>query len=329
MSEFKTKTKEELIKKIEELEALIKTIREEKDTQDNLNFQWTGNLGHWYWYRETNRVLFNEKKIEALGYKRNEIPDNIGYDFFTSKIHPEDYDLVMDNMRDHLYGRSPAYEISYRIKTKSENWKWFYDRGVITKRDDAGKPEIISGVVFDITEQKEMESLLVQQNQQLLELSQTDPLTGINNRRALMEKLEYEMLRSKRANSNLCILLLDIDFFKKINDTYGHMIGDKVLKLVADSLKSSLRKTDIIGRYGGEEFLIVLPDCRLADGIQVAEKIRMGISQIEFEIKLQVTVSGGVADFQNNSIDEMIKTADDLLYKAKQKGRNRIEFNIS
>lgn len=326
MDDFGNLSRQDLVLKVRELQALLDAIESEKNDQEFLNFPWIGNLGNWYWYRKTNRVIFNEAKIIALGYQKDEIPNQVGFEFFTQKLHPDDYDLVMENMRRHLGGLSPAYEITYRIRRKDGEWIWFYDRGKITKQDEDGKPELVAGIVFDVTEQKKMEELLKKQNQQLLELSLTDPLTGLFNRRALFDKLDYELKRAARIKNYLCLLMLDIDYFKKINDTYGHLIGDEILKGIAEALRNNVRDTDIVGRYGGEEFLIVLPDCALSDGINVAEKIRHTIMGSEFVQNIKITISGGIVEYGNENIEDFINSADLYLYQAKQKGRNRIEY---
>ena len=326
MDDFGNLSRQDLVLKVRELQALLDPIESEKNDQEFLNFPWIGNLGNWYWYRKTNRVIFNEAKIIALGYQKDEIPNQVGFEFFTQKLHPDDYDLVMENMRRHLGGLSPAYEITYRIRRKDGEWIWFYDRGKITKQDEDGKPELVVGIVFDVTEQKKMEELLKKQNQQLLELSLTDPLTGLFNRRALFDKLDYELKRAARIKNYLCLLMLDIDYFKKINDTYGHLIGDEILKGIAEALRNNVRDTDIVGRYGGEEFLIVLPDCALSDGINVAEKIRHTIMGSEFVQNIKITISGGIVEYGNENIEDFINSADLYLYQAKQKGRNRIEY---
>jgi len=326
MSDLLGLTKEELINKIKELTLLLDAVQANLNENELLNFPWAGNLGNWYWSVKSNRVLFNDQKILVLGYKKEEIPENIGFEFFTSKLHPEDYDLVMDNMRNHLYGKSSAYESAYRIQSKDGSWLWFYDRGVITKRDENGKPELVTGIVFDITEQKRMEDLLVEQNLKLEEMSRTDFLTNLNNRRTLFERLEYEMKRVARTKEPLSVLLLDIDHFKKVNDTHGHLVGDKVLIEVAKLIKSSIRITDIPGRYGGEEFLVIRPACDAQGAMRVAETLRQNVQNAEFAAGLKITISGGIKLYGQGTADELIEAADQNLYRAKKNGRNQIDY---
>jgi diguanylate cyclase (GGDEF)-like protein len=158
-----------------------------------------------------------------------------------------------------------------------------------------------------------------------------DSLTGLFNRRHLDEVLPIELARSKRANSPLTILMLDIDHFKNINDTHGHQVGDTVLQAVSNTLKTSVRAGDIVCRYGGEEFILVFPGMQAGDGRARAEKIRMMIgSQTIRErdqlIGVTISIGGSVYPKDGNSDDKLISLADLALYRAKQNGRNRVEF---
>ncbi len=105
---YESLSKKELIARLRELQSMLNAIREESNYQELLNFPWVGNLGNWYWYIKTNRVIFNDSKVLALGYSKDEVPAEIGFEFFTDKIHPDDHDRVMNNMRDHLYGKIPC-----------------------------------------------------------------------------------------------------------------------------------------------------------------------------------------------------------------------------
>ncbi len=326
MDDYRNLSRDELIQKIGELQNLLDALKAEKDNQELFNFPWIGNLGNWYWTVKSNTLICNDQKILTLGYSKEEIPEKLGFEYFTEKLHPDDYDRIMDNMRSHLYGKTPVYEVTYRIQTKDGDWKWFYDRGKVTVRSDSGKAEMVAGIVFDVTEQKRMEQLLADQNQQLLELSTVDFLTKIFNRRALYEKLEYEIGRAERYLYPFSILMMDIDFFKKVNDTYGHLTGDKILVQFAETIGEIIRKTDIFGRYGGEEFMLILPEIDKQGGIIVAEKIRKRIQDLTFADNLKITVSLGVAEYKHGlSIDDLVNAADLLLYAAKKNGRNRVE----
>jgi len=159
-----------------------------------------------------------------------------------------------------------------------------------------------------------------------------DKLTGIFNRAAIFEFLSKEVSRAKRAKTSLGIILLDLDHFKKINDTYGHLAGDEVLKNASQLIQSAIRPYDRVGRYGGEEFIIILPDADIEESTIVAERIRKSINNATIttsEGDLNVTVSLGVTainkDYDKDNLDCIIKTADTALYTAKNSGRNRVE----
>jgi len=178
---------------------------------------------------------------------------------------------------------------------------------------------------------KNLQDDLKRTNELLLELSNTDHLTGLFNRRYLMEALDKEIQRSVRKGGNLSLIMLDIDHFKQVNDVYGHLQGDIVLQKVAVQLQKELRSYDVAARYGGEEFIAVLPDATLKEAVFVADRVRMSLQKAKFSgalSKLSLTVSLGVALFSTDgptTVDGFIKMADDALYRAKANGRNRVE----
>lgn len=151
-------TKTQLIDLVEELQVLNRHLLSESERQTGLDFAVNGNLGYWYWNIKTNTVTCNELKAEALGYSREEIPERASFQYFAVMLHPEDYSKTMNAMFDHLNGTADVYEAEYRIRTKSGGYKWFFDRGRITRYDDQGKPLLVAGVVFDVTGKKENQS---------------------------------------------------------------------------------------------------------------------------------------------------------------------------
>ncbi len=166
---------------------------------------------------------------------------------------------------------------------------------------------------------------LEEKNKMLLEASITDRLTGLFNRGHLMDRFNDEIERAQRYDSEFAIILLDIDNFKNVNDTYGHQAGDLVLKRVARTIHDTMRNVDCVGRYGGEEFMVILPHTGLEDAKKAGEKIRVAISEIDFGIPgLRTTISGGIAPFMHFDGTQMIKHADENLYKAKKRGKNMI-----
>ncbi|AAC06416.1 GGDEF domain-containing protein [Aquifex aeolicus] len=158
----------------------------------------------------------------------------------------------------------------------------------------------------------------------------TDPLTGLYNRRVFTEMAEKELAKAKRYGYNFSILMIDIDNFKKINDTYGHDVGDLVLKKISEILKRNVRGADLVARFGGEEFIVMLSNTNLNGAVKKAEQLRRMIEQTPIELpngeKLRVTVSIGVSTYRGHeSLEELIKEADQALYEAKRKGKNRVE----
>ncbi len=157
----------------------------------------------------------------------------------------------------------------------------------------------------------------------------TDVLTGLSNREAYEERLQMEFERWKRYRQPAAMVVGDIDLFKQVNDTYGHLAGDKVIQIIAKEITNRIRKTDFVARYGGEEFVIILPETEIKDVIPVIEKTREMISRLPFHFRdeeVQITMSFGVAAFQDKSTAaEVFDLADKALYKAKENGRNRVE----
>ena len=156
-----------------------------------------------------------------------------------------------------------------------------------------------------------------------------DPLTGISNRRAFFEVSEQLLKIAERSDEPFSIMMLDIDFFKALNDRHGHNVGDDVLKHFTKTVADVLRKSDLFARYGGEEFIVLLPHTDIAGGLKIAEKIRLEIENRLYttkSISVPVTVSIGVSQYRDDKlIKEVIKRADEALYRAKNSGRNRVE----
>ena len=169
-------------------------------------------------------------------------------------------------------------------------------------------------------------------NQELATLARRDPLTGLSNRRVLKEDLELLEARVVRYGHRYCMVLLDIDHFKSYNDTHGHQAGDHVLHVVSDQLKQQVRAGDGLYRYGGEEFLCILPEQTLASGVHVSQRMRASVEALTIDHHINtsrvITVSAGVATLdpdRNRPAYDVLKEADDALYQAKERGGNRVE----
>jgi diguanylate cyclase (GGDEF)-like protein len=172
---------------------------------------------------------------------------------------------------------------------------------------------------------------LVKERDELKALSTTDGLTQLANHRAFQERLREEFRRAQRYDDPMAVILMDIDHFKDVNDTHGHLAGDEVLRMVAATLRSAVRETDFIARYGGEEFGVLLPKTHLAGALTVAERmsqsLRTGRAGVDGAIR--VTGSFGVSGFPGRGVttaEQLLKTADDALYRSKREGRNKISL---
>ncbi|GAB4260036.1 MAG: hypothetical protein Kow0065_10190 [Methylomicrobium sp.] len=194
--------------------------------------------------------------------------------------------------------------------------------------DQDGNIAHFVGIKHDISERKRLE-------EKLRRLATTDELTGLPNRRYFMERLAEQLARTQRHNNHqVAVLMLDLDYFKKINDRYGHALGDRVLKHFAAIMRKQLRKIDTVGRLGGEEFAIFMPDTDLAAAGIFAERLRQQVAELPLSTDTQtvdVTVSIGIALLKSDDAqpDAVLIRADQALYRAKENGRNRVEYNDS
>ena len=206
-----------------------------------------------------------------------------------------------------------------RCQCKDGNVKWLS----WSSHPDPERKRIFS-TVRDVTIRKRME-------EELLQLATTDPLTGAGNRRHFIERTTAELLRGRRYGAQLALLMLDVDYFKEVNDTYGHSVGDEVLKRLVDCCRQELRETDIFGRYGGEEFAAVLVNTDKTGALRTCKRLLKAISRLKIRAgttTVSITVSLGLTMHQadDSSIDTLLKRADDALYQAKNTGRNQIVF---
>lgn len=237
---------------------------------------------------------------EHLSYENKD--ENIKYDLGKAARHSSTYSLV-------LFGKNMG-EL-----TISRNSK-FVDVE-INKIES-----LISALIYPLRN-----ALLYKQ---AVEKAYSDPLTGLNNRAAFDKSIEQEIDLAQRHDHTLSLMMLDLDRFKQINDNYGHIVGDAVLKSFADCIIECMRSSDIVFRYGGEEFVILLRNTKIAGAQLLAERMRKNVEEMKFDynnIKLNISVSIGLAELQEGDDRlKLVERADTLLYKAKEGGRNRVEI---
>ena len=240
---------------------------------------------------------------------------------FVAKLHPHDHAATLQNYFDHLDGHTPFYEAEYRTTGKDGGVTWLWDRGRVVERDSAGRPIRIIGAHVDISRRKEYEH-------QLAQLAHADPLTGLANRRKLTERLKEETERAGRHGSSFSLGILDVDHFKRFNDIHGHELGDRVLAELARAMEDCLREYDVCGRWGGEEFLLLLPNTALTEALSVIHRVHERIHQRALTHNgktLSITASIGLAEYHaGEDFSDTLRRADGALLDAKRTGRDRV-----
>lgn len=215
-------------------------------------------------------------------------------------------------------GETWEEEIVNRRRDGSMYWAYQIISPIL---DEEGRVTNYVGIQNDITHRKELED-------ELRYLAEMDVLTGVANRRKTLDELEREIARATRHGHELSILMLDIDHFKRINDNYGHETGDAVLRAISATAVAMLRPSDRLGRWGGEEFVIILPETDCAGAATLAHRVVNAVRDSRAVPGEQITVSIGVATFDadnpQESVDSMVRRADELLYSAKDLGRDRV-----
>lgn len=269
---------------------------------------------------------------------------NFGYSIESSLHTPlakyidiNDRDKLQKWLDDSRENPARAFKVELRLIGQDDAPRWVEINGIYSI-----DRQLFAGVIRDINLRKRNEIRLEDEvrkrvaelsavNQKLADMARHDPLTGLNNRMSCDERLKNEFQRMKRTRDVYSVLMLDIDFFKDVNDSCGHMIGDEVLQSISHVLTANVRTYDFVARWGGEEFLVILPATGLARACRVAEKIRTIVAGITHPIAGSVSVSVGAATASCNDLDQDIAVAkaDNALYEAKKSGRNCVKSAIN
>lgn len=292
---------------------------------------------------------------ELTGYSANELQSNLVA--WQDLMHADDRKQVDENITDALK-RHQRYRVTYRIRTRDGEERWVMEQGCGVDEID-GSYQAVEGLMVDVTRQQLYERQLEEQREhleeivaartselvteieqrreleiQLREMSVRDALTGLGNRRVMDTFITTELSRAERYDHPFAVIMMDLDHFKILNDTYGHQGGDEVLRWVAGIIKASVRSCDRAVRYGGEEMAILLPESDIDGAFLVAERVRQRLDRERIDLALEsgevvpvhVTMSIGVAAFPAHASDAdlLISAADQALYRAKRSGRNRV-----
>lgn len=304
-SSIPAKLKEQVDKQKAEQDTLLSLF----DLSDAVLIKWNND--------EEWSINFVSKSVhKLLGHSQGALESNSVK--YASCIHHDDLKRVTQEVEDAIKNSVYFFEHKpYRIITKDGDVKWIMDSTVIV-RDSNDEITHFVGYLTDISELKNNELAL--QN-----ILRTDQLTKISNRMHIDDVLQNQYHRFYRDGEICSIVLVDIDYFKVVNDKYGHLVGDSVLIEFAGLIKASIRNEDVVGRWGGEEFLIILPHTNITQAMQLAEKLRTLIENHTFATVKNKTASFGVATFEQGiTIQTLLDTADSALYQSKNSGRNRV-----
>ncbi|KJZ42910.1 sensor domain-containing diguanylate cyclase [Pseudomonas fluorescens] len=274
----------------------------------------------WAFDWESRRVLYVSPAYERI-FGRSAGLLLSDYNQWRDSIYPDDLDYAERSLAEVLV-KGADEDREYRIIAADGQVRWLSDKCFINRQAEPGQPVIIVGIAEDITDKKQMET-------ELQRLATTDVLTQSSNRRHFFDCAHREFEQARQQGTPLAFLLLDIDDFKVINDTYGHQEGDNVLQRIAESGRATLRRGDVFGRVGGEEFAAVFPGCAPDVAMQVAERLQREIQRLSFSHGDQtfgITVSQGLTSLtaEDENVDSLFARADAAMYKAKHQGKNRI-----
>jgi diguanylate cyclase (GGDEF)-like protein/PAS domain S-box-containing protein len=305
------------------VDSLEYAVAETRDREEK--FRVIADYSHSWesWFSADGRLLWVNPGVERMtGYNVEECMNQRSHPM--EIIHQEDRETVARAMA--AAGKAPSMkELEFRVVCKDGSVRWC---AAVSQPaiDTQGRNVGFRASIRDISDRKAL--------QQQLELAaSTDPLTGVVNRRRFFHTAEAELYRARRYDRPLVLALVDIDHFKRINDTHGHAVGDDTLKTLAHAFANRLRRSDLFARFGGEEFVLLLPETQLGDGLRLCERLRQMVETIKLQIPgksepFGFTVSVGVADLQHegDSLNQLLARADAALYKAKRDGRNQVAY---
>jgi diguanylate cyclase (GGDEF)-like protein/PAS domain S-box-containing protein len=274
----------------------------------------------WAFNWETRQVLYVSPAYERIFGRPADLL-LADYNQWRDAIYPDDLEYAERSLADVLE-KGAVEDREYRIIAADGQVRWLSDKCFINRHAEPGQPVIIVGIAEDITDKKRMET-------ELQRLATTDALTQSSNRRHFFEGAHREFELARHQGTPLSFLMIDIDDFKVINDTYGHQEGDNVLQRIADGGRAALRRGDLFGRIGGEEFAAVFPGCTPDMALQVAERVQREIQRLRFSHDGQtfgITVSQGLTSLtdEDENVDSLFARADAAMYQAKREGKNRI-----
>ncbi|ABC21435.1 diguanylate cyclase domain-containing protein [Rhodospirillum rubrum] len=295
-----------------------------RETEERFNAsQRFGRIGVWDWNTETNEVFWSEEVFPMFGFTPAEITPT--YDLFIAMVHPDDFVALTDSERACLSGTT-LHDQEYRVIWRDGSVHWIRETADVLRESD-GTPRRMVGVIREVTEEKEAQ-------RQALRIAMLDPLTGLPNRATFLERLEADLGQVDETGVAvpLALAFIDLDDFKPINDTYGHLMGDRVLMTIAKRLSEAVRPQDMVARVGGDEFVALLRGCR--DGARARTVAARLLDAVTAPVSIdtvihRVRASIGISLYPSlvSTGDDLIATADQAMYVAKRAGGDPIRLH--
>ena len=307
----------------ERTKKIIETNTELTKSESRLKYALlASNEGIWDWDLHEDVIYYNSTFFTMLGYDAFEFPHKT--DSWFSLIHPDDYQTCRKHIDLCLDNNASKFKIKYRMRKNNDEYCWVSSKGMIVERNSSNLPMRITGTHTDIDKE-------VNTQEELRQLASYDPLTKLTNRSLFLDIVKQTVSRSQRNNSRHAVLFMDLDRFKKINDSLGHAVGDQLLIEVSNILSNTLRDSDIISRFGGDEFTILLQD--ISNIRQITETATRILHELSKPINLQnhqvvASTSIGIALCPDNGTrsTDLLKNADTAMYHAKNNGGNNYWF---
>ena len=277
------------------------------------------NDGLWDWDLKTNKILYSERWKEMLGFNDDEISDTA--DEWLSRVHPEDHDRVRASIDAYLEGTTSNFEIEYRIRHFSNNYLWMMAKGLAIRTSD-GRATRFAGSQTDVSERKSNE-------EQMIHDALHDTLTSIPNRTLLLDRIRQSLVRRKRyPKTSFAIIFIDLDRFRLVNESLGHIHGDELLQLISARLKETIPIGDTVARLGGDEFSILLQDINSVRDVEVIAKDIQNLFSKPFFLgdrEVFASASMGIAHSDNDykTPEEILRDAELAMYRAKREGKSQ------
>ncbi len=277
------------------------------------------NDGLWDWDLKTNKILYSDRWKEMLGFNDDEISDTA--DEWLSRVHPEDHDRLRASIDAYLEGTTSNFEIEYRIRHFSDNYLWMMAKGLAIRTSD-GRATRFAGSQTDVSERKSNE-------EQMIHDALHDTLTSIPNRTLLLDRIRQSLVRRKRyPKTSFAIIFIDLDRFRLVNESLGHIHGDELLQLISARLKETIPIGDTVARLGGDEFSILLQDINSVRDVEVIAKDIQNLFSKPFflgEREVFASASMGIAHSDNDykTPEEILRDAELAMYRAKREGKSQ------